>query len=130
MHLAKQPVWSNPVQSVLTSLTGASQVAGAGAVTDVAVPALPAVAVVLAGVGQALLGRLPGAGGLDTHRPLGLSQPPDVFALAVNKQVSDAAHVAVVQQSRPYLRSGFRFRFCLFNTKVWTQVLEKQIQQQ
>lgn len=115
---------------MLTSLTGASQVAGAGAVTDVAVPALPAVAVVLAGVGQALLGRLPGAGGLDTHRPLGLSQPPDVFALAVNKQVSDAAHVAVVQQSRPYLRSGFRVRFCLFNTKVWTQVLEKQIQQQ
>lgn len=81
---------------MLTSLTGASQVACARAVTHVAVPALPADAVVLAGVGQALLGRLPGAGGFDTHCPLGLSQPPNVFALAINKQVSDAAHVAVV----------------------------------
>lgn len=105
------PILSSPVQSspccVLTSLTGASQVARPGAVADVAVPALPADPVVLAGVGQALFGRLPGAGRLHAHRPLGLSQPPDVFALAVHKQVSDAAHVAVVQQSCPHLRKRF-----------------------
>lgn len=93
-----------PLFATLTSLTGASQVACPRAVTDVAVPALPADSVVLAGVGQALFGRLSGARGLHTHCPLGLSQPPDVFALAVNKQVSDAAHVTVVQQSRPHLR--------------------------
>lgn len=96
---------------MLTSLTGASQVAGARTVTHVAVPALPADAVVLAGVGQALLGRLPGAGGFDAHRPLGLSQPPNVFALAINKQVSDAAHVAIVQQCCPYLQKRLRFRY-------------------
>lgn len=58
---------------MLTSLTGAPQVAGPGAVTDVTIPALPADAVVLAGVGQALFGRLSGARGLYPDRPLGLS---------------------------------------------------------
>lgn len=93
---------------MLTSLTGAAQVPGARAVTHVAVPALPADAVVLAGVGQALLGRLPRAGGFDADCSLSLSESPNVFALAVNKQVSDAAHVAVVQQSRPYLQLKVR----------------------
>lgn len=111
-------------QWVLTSLTGASQVAGTGAVADIAVPALPADAVVLAGVGQALLGRLPGAGGLDAHGPLGLSQPPDVFALAVHKQVSDAAHVAVVQQSCPDLQRRSDILFFI-PQKDLDQVLDK-----
>lgn len=57
---------------LLTSLTGASQVAGPGTVADVTVPALSADAVVLAGVGQALFWRLSGARGLYPDRPLGL----------------------------------------------------------
>ncbi|TNN73921.1 hypothetical protein EYF80_015938 [Liparis tanakae] len=77
---------------ILTSLTGASQVARPRAVADVAIPALPADAVVLTGVGQALFGRLSRARGLHPHRSLGLGQPPDVFALPVHKQVSDAAN--------------------------------------
>lgn len=89
---------------ILTSLTGASKVSCPRAVADVAIPTLPADAVVLAGVGQALFGGLSGAWGLHPHSPLGLGQPPDVFALPVHKQVSDAAHVTVVQQSRPHLR--------------------------
>lgn len=94
---------SSPRHAILTSLTGATQVPRPRAVADVAVPALPADSIVLAGVGQALLGRLSGAGGLHTHCSLGLSQPPDVLALPVHKQVSDAAHITVVQQSSPYL---------------------------
>lgn len=89
---------------ILTSLTGASQVSCPWAVANVAVPALPADAVVLAGVGQTLFGWLSRAWGLHTHRSLGLCQPSDVFALPVHKQVSDATHITVVQQSRPHLR--------------------------
>jgi len=89
---------------ILTSLTGASQVARPRAVANVAIPALPADAVVLTGVGQALFGRVSRARGLHPHRSLGLGQPPDVFALPVHKQVSDAANVTVIQQSRPHLR--------------------------
>lgn len=108
IQAAKHPVQSGPVQSsplyaILTSLTRASQVACPRAVADVAIPTLPADSVVLAGVGQALFGWLSGARGLHAHCPLGLSQPPDVFALPVYKQVSDAAHVTVIQQSRPHL---------------------------
>ena len=93
-----------PTPGSLTSLTGASKVARPRAVADVAIPALPADAVMLAWVGQALFGWLPRARGLHPHCPLGLGQPPDVFALPVHKQVSDAAHVTVVQQRRPHLR--------------------------
>lgn len=91
---------------ILTSLTGASQVASPRAVADIAIPALPADAVVLAGVGQALFGWLFGARGFYPHCPLGLSQPPNVFALPIYKQVSDAAHITIVQQSCPHLRKS------------------------
>lgn len=105
MRCCQKSSWSvNLVFVILTSLAGASQVSRPGAVADVAIPALPADAVVLAGVGQALFGLFSGAGRLHPHRLLGLSQPPDVFALTVHEQVSDAAHVTVVQQSRPHLR--------------------------
>lgn len=103
------PVQWNLVQSslvqaqILTSLTRASQVACPRAVAHVAIPALPADSVMLAGVGQALFWWLSGTWGLHTHCPLGLSQSPDVLALPVHKQVSDAANVAVVQQSCPHL---------------------------
>lgn len=98
------PALTSQILGILTSLTGAAQVACARAVADVAIPPLPADTVVLAGVGQALFGWLFGAGGFDPYRPLGLGQPPNVFALPINKQVSDAAHVTVVQQSSPHLR--------------------------
>lgn len=91
---------------ILTSLTGASQVACPRAVADIAIPSLPADAVVLAGVGQALFGWLFGARGFYPYCSLGLGQPPNVFALPVDKQVSDAAHITIVQQSRPHLRKS------------------------
>lgn len=97
-------IQSSPLHAILTSLTRASQVTRPRAVADVAVPALPADSIVLAGVGQALLGWLSGAGGLHTHCSLGLSEPPDVLALPIHKQVSNASHITVVQQSSPHLR--------------------------
>lgn len=81
---------------MLTSLTGPAQVARPGAVADVPVPALSADAIVLAGVRQALFWLVFGARRLHAHRSLRLSQPPDVFALPVHKQVSDTAYVTVV----------------------------------
>lgn len=104
-----------PFQSLcvmLTSLAGPAQVARPGAVADVAVPALSADAVVLAGVGQALFGLVFGARRLHAHRSLRLGQPPDVFALPVHKQVSDAAYVAIVQQSRPNLKERLSALSC------------------
>lgn len=93
---------------ILTSFTRAPQVTRPRAVADVAIPSLPAVAIVLAGVGEALFGWLSGARRLDAHRPLSFRKPPDVFTLPVHKQVSDAAHVTVVQQSCPHLRKRSR----------------------
>lgn len=87
----------------LTSLTGAAQVASPWAVAHVAVPALPARATVQAWVAQALLWRFFGAGRFDTYGSLGLSDAPDVFALAVHEQVAYAAHVTIVEQCSPYL---------------------------
>lgn len=89
---------------LLTSFAGSAEVSGTGAVAHVSVPALPAGAAVQAGVAQALFGLLLGAGRLDPHGPLRLCDAPDVFTLAVHEQVPHAAHVAVVQQSRPHLR--------------------------
>lgn len=121
---------SIPVQSTLTSLTGASQVACPRAVADVAIPALPADSIVLAGVGQALFGWLSGARGLHTHCPLRLSQPPDVFALPIYKQVSDTAHITIVQQSCPYLRKRSKVLSTVFistplHKKVFLRLLTK-----
>lgn len=86
-----------------TSFTRAPEVSSPGAVAHIAVPALPADAVVLARVAQALFGRLLGAGGFDPRGLLDLCQASHVLTLAVDEQIPDAAHVAVVEQRRPHL---------------------------
>lgn len=68
-----------------TSFTRASQVSSPGAVTHIAVPALSTDPVVLAGVAQALFGRLLRAGGLDPSSPLDLGQAPDILTLSINE---------------------------------------------
>lgn len=108
-----------------TSLTRASQVSRPGAVAHVAVPALPADAVVLARVAQALLGRLLGAGRFDPRGLLDLCQPSHVLTLAVDEQIPDAAHVAVVEQRRPHLSGEHQAHLVLRQTpevKVVVQV--------
>ncbi|OWK10184.1 hypothetical protein Celaphus_00005617 [Cervus elaphus hippelaphus] len=42
-------------------------------------------------------------GGLHASGALNFSHLPDVFALAINEQISNAAHVAVVEQGSPHL---------------------------
>lgn len=87
----------------LTSLARATQEPGSGTVAHVAIPSLSADAVVLTGVTQALLGCFLRAGRLHPHRLLDLSHAPDVFALAVDEEVTYTAHEAVIQQRRPDL---------------------------
>lgn len=87
----------------LTPLAGPRPEAGPGAVADEAVPALATHTVVLAGVAVALLPADLAAGRLDAGGVLGLGDAPDVLAAAVDEQVPDAAHVAVVQHGRPEL---------------------------
>lgn len=85
----------------LTPFTGPSPVASARAVADEAVPAVLAHRVVLAGVAIALLGAHPRTGGLDARSVLHLRQLPNVLAAPVNEQVTDAAHVAIVEHGSP-----------------------------
>lgn len=87
----------------LTSLTSAVPEASAGAVTDEAVPALFTQAVVLAGAAVTLFARHLGAGGLDARHILGLRDLPDVLAAAVDEEIPDTAHVAVVEHCGPEL---------------------------
>lgn len=87
----------------LTSLTGTAPETRAGAVADVAVPSFFTCAAVLARVAVTLFARR-----LSTRRPyschvLGLSYLPDVFASAVDEQISDAAHVTIVKYGGPKL---------------------------
>lgn len=88
----------------LTSFTGSSPVASASAVADEAVPAVLAHRVVLAGVAVTLLGAHSWTGGLDACRILHFRQLPDVLAAPVNEQVTDAAHIAVVEHGSPEFR--------------------------
>lgn len=96
-----------------TSLAGPAQVACSGTITDVSVPPIPAHAVVFARVAKARFCCFPGAGGLHSRGALHFGHLPDVFALAVDEQVPDAAHVAIVEQSSPHLggedEAGFIF---------------------
>lgn len=87
----------------LTPFTGPSPVASARAVADEAVPAILAHSIVLAWVAVALLGAHPRTGGLDARSVLHLCQLPDVLAAPVDEQVTDAAHVAVVEHGSPEL---------------------------
>lgn len=108
-----------------TSFTRAAEVSGTRAVAHVAVPALPADAVVLARVAQALFGRLLGAGGLNPRGLLDLRQASHVLALTVDEEIADAAHVAVVEQRRPHLRGEHQAHLVLRQTpevKVVVQV--------
>lgn len=86
-----------------TDLTVASQESGAGAVADVAVPALLALSSVGAGGAAAPLLELARAEAADARRALDLSQTPHISTLAVDEEVADAAHVAVVEQRGPDL---------------------------
>lgn len=96
-----------------TSLAGPAQVACSGTIADVSVPPVPAHAVVFARVAKARFRCFPGAGGLHSSGALHFSHLPDVFALAVDEQIPDAAHVAIVEQSSPHLggedEAGFVF---------------------
>jgi len=94
----------------LTSLTGGVPEAGADAVADEAVPSLLAGAVVPAGFAVALPPRRLAAGRRDARGVLRRSDPPDVLAAPVDEQVSDAAHVAVVQHGGPELRGQHQAR--------------------
>lgn len=67
------------------------------------VPALPTVPSVGACVSATPDVRLPGAEAADTCGTLNLCQPPQVPALAVNEEVSHAAHVAKAERGRPHL---------------------------
>ena len=92
------------MQTSLTSLTDPPQEAGPDAVTDEAVPALPAGAPVAAGSRGTLLQRLPGAERGHAHSPLRLGQAPEVSAPPVYEEVPHAAHVASPQRCGPHLR--------------------------
>lgn len=87
----------------LTDLTVAAQVSGAGAVADVAVPALLALSSVGTGGAAAPLLKLPRAEAADARRALDLGKAPHVSALPVDEEVAHAAHVAVVEQRGPDL---------------------------
>lgn len=80
----------------LTDVTVAAQEPGAGAVADVAVPALFALSSVAAGGAAAPLLELARAEAADARRALDLGQTAHVSALPVDEQVTHAAHVAVV----------------------------------
>lgn len=77
--------WVEKMRQSFTSFAGATQVSSPRTVTHVAIPAFSTDPIVLAGVAQALLGRLFRAGGLDPGSFLDLSQPSDIFTLSVNK---------------------------------------------
>lgn len=108
-----------------TSLARTSQKAGSGTVAYVSVPPLPADAVVLTGVAQALLGRFLGAGRLHPDCLLDLRHAANVFALAIDEEVAYAAHEAVIEQRCPHLGGKHQSRSVLGKTpkvKVIVQV--------
>lgn len=88
---------------VLTDLTVVSQVSGPGAVTYVAVPSLLTLSSVIAGGAAAPLLQLTGTEAAHARSALNLSQPADVTTLPVDEEVTHAADVTVVEQSRPDL---------------------------
>lgn len=89
--------------SPLTYLTVGTEVSGADAVTDVAVPALFAQACVATGGAAAPLLQFPGAETADPKRALDLSQTANIAALSIDEEVAHAAYVAIVKQRRPDL---------------------------
>jgi len=105
-----------PPPPLRTYLTVGSHVSGADAVADVAVPALFAQPRVATGGAAAPLLQLAGAEAADAERALDLGQAADVAALAVDEEVADAAHVAVVEQRRPHLRRQDEVRLGLGET--------------
>ena len=86
-----------------TSLTGPAKIACSGTIADISVPPIPAHAVVFAGVAKARFCCFSWAGGLHASSTLNFSHLPDIFALAINEQISYAAHIAVVEQRSPHL---------------------------
>lgn len=87
----------------LTSLAGTIPKAGPGTVTNEAVPALLTDPVVLAGVAVTLFPRHLTARRLDAGHVLRLSYLPDVLAAAIDEQIPNTAHIAVVEHSCPEL---------------------------
>lgn len=90
--------------TLLTYLTIGPQESGAGAVTYVAVPTFFAQTGIATGGAATPLLQFTGAETAHTKRTLDLGQAADVAALAIDEEVADAAHVAVVKQRRPNLR--------------------------
>lgn len=85
----------------LTSLTGSLPVSGSSAVTDEAIPALFADSVVFAGVAVALFACYFAAGRLDSDSVLGLCNLTNIFTASIYEEITDAAHIAIVQHSGP-----------------------------
>lgn len=87
----------------LTALAAGAQIAGAGAVTDVAVPALAALPAIATGVSATSDVGFPGAEAADPRGTLDLCQSPQVAAPSIDEEVPYAAHVAQVEGGRPDL---------------------------
>lgn len=86
-----------------TYLAVAAQVSGPCAVTYITVPALLAESSVSTRGAAAPLLELPGAEAADPRSALDLGQAADIAALSVDKKVTHAAHVTIVEQRRPDL---------------------------
>lgn len=80
----------------------------------------------MARVAQALFGRLLGAGGFDPRGLLDLCQASHVLALAVDEEIPDAAHVAVVEQRRPHLGGEHQAQLVLRQTPEVKVVIQVQ----
>lgn len=87
----------------LTPFTRSTPEPSASAVADEAVPTILAHSIVLTGVAVTLLGVHSNAGRFDPRRILLLCQLPDILAPPINEEISDAAHIAIVQHGSPEL---------------------------
>lgn len=87
----------------LTDLAVGPQVAGAGTVAYVAVPALLAQPSIATGGAATPLLQLPRAEAAHAKGTLDLGQTPDIAAFAVDEEVTHTTYVAIVEQSSPNL---------------------------
>ncbi|CAG5929507.1 unnamed protein product [Menidia menidia] len=103
---------------ILTYLAVGAQVTGTSAIAYVPIPSLFAHSGIATGSAAASLLQLAGAEAADTQRALNLCQAADISALAVDEEVTDAAHVAVVKERRPNLgrQDEFPAGLLLFGT--------------
>lgn len=125
IHFSTQGSWLlgfwNP-----TSLAGPAKIAGSGTITDISVPPIPAHAIVFARVAKARFCCFPWAGGLYSSSTLNFSHLPDIFALAVDEQISDAAHIAIVEQGGPHLSGEDEAGFILWQAPQVQLIIQVQ----